>query len=270
MIPYSRPKLYDLYILSQSKLLETHTLHSGHTYTAQIKNMIVCMYGSTPPYPPPPPILAQHACTIIPKSSGNFSIREDTATGLSCSASTCTHFSFPSCHCKLIFIMTLKGCCNKNRWCGVMWSDVMWCVGRGREASLTSTDSKKYPSGPKWEATLTNFWAPLLSLSRLLAAQGDAQNLEEQLWTGVHQLMGSCFGWRGARAWVLYLTDVWIAAIWSEKGRFFVGVSQHFCIWLKLSLTTLPKLNLETSIPVRPSGWYFIFFTASKSWKPST
>ena len=55
MIPYSRPKLYDLYILSQSKLLETHTLHSGHTYTAQIKNMIVCMYGSTPPYPPPPP-----------------------------------------------------------------------------------------------------------------------------------------------------------------------------------------------------------------------
>ena len=148
-----------------------------------------------------------------------------------------------------------------------MWS---WCARRGRKASLTSTYSKNYPSGTKWEAALTNLWAPLLSLSRLLAAQDHAQNLEERLWTGVHQLMGSCFEWRGGRKGVLFLTDVWIAAIWSEKGRFFVGVSQHFCVWLKLSLTTLPKLNLETSIPVRPSGWYFIFFTASKLWKPST
>ena len=29
MIPSSRPKLSDLYTLSQSKLLENHTLHSG-------------------------------------------------------------------------------------------------------------------------------------------------------------------------------------------------------------------------------------------------
>ena len=29
MIPYSRPKRSDLYTLSQSKLLENHTLHSG-------------------------------------------------------------------------------------------------------------------------------------------------------------------------------------------------------------------------------------------------
>ena len=29
MIPYSRPRLSDLYTLSQSKLLENHTLHSG-------------------------------------------------------------------------------------------------------------------------------------------------------------------------------------------------------------------------------------------------
>ena len=29
MIPYSRPKLSYLYTLSQSKLLETHSLHSG-------------------------------------------------------------------------------------------------------------------------------------------------------------------------------------------------------------------------------------------------
>ena len=29
MIPYSRPKCSDLYTLSQSKLVENHTLHSG-------------------------------------------------------------------------------------------------------------------------------------------------------------------------------------------------------------------------------------------------
>ena len=29
MIPYSRPKLSDLYTLFQSKLLENHNLHSG-------------------------------------------------------------------------------------------------------------------------------------------------------------------------------------------------------------------------------------------------
>ena len=29
MIPYSRPKLFDLYTLSQSKLLEYHCVHSG-------------------------------------------------------------------------------------------------------------------------------------------------------------------------------------------------------------------------------------------------
>ena len=38
MIPYSRPKLSDLNTLSQSKLLENHTLQTGQTYS-----------------PPPPP-----------------------------------------------------------------------------------------------------------------------------------------------------------------------------------------------------------------------
>ena len=34
MIPYSRPKLFDLYTPSQSKLLEKHSLHSGtHLYS---------------------------------------------------------------------------------------------------------------------------------------------------------------------------------------------------------------------------------------------
>ena len=43
MIPYSRPKLSDLYTLSQSKLLENHTLHSG-TY----------LYSPYMTVPPPP------------------------------------------------------------------------------------------------------------------------------------------------------------------------------------------------------------------------
>ena len=43
MIPYSRPKLSDLYTLSQSKLLENHTLHSG-TY-------LYSPYMAVPPAP---------------------------------------------------------------------------------------------------------------------------------------------------------------------------------------------------------------------------
>ena len=35
MIPYSRPKVSDLYTLSQSKLLENHTLYSG-----------ICLYSA--------------------------------------------------------------------------------------------------------------------------------------------------------------------------------------------------------------------------------
>ena len=45
MIPYSRPKLSDLYTLSLSKLLENHTLHSG-TY-------LYSPYMAVPPPPPP-------------------------------------------------------------------------------------------------------------------------------------------------------------------------------------------------------------------------
>ena len=43
MIPFSRPKLSDLYTLFQSKLFENHTLHSG-TY----------LYGPYIAVPPPP------------------------------------------------------------------------------------------------------------------------------------------------------------------------------------------------------------------------
>ena len=49
MIPYSRPKLSDLYTLSQSKLLENHTLHSS-TY----------LYIPFMAVPPPPRSIVEH------------------------------------------------------------------------------------------------------------------------------------------------------------------------------------------------------------------
>ena len=42
------------------------------------------------------------------------------------------------------------------------------------------------------------------------------------------------FEWKGGGRSVLYLTDLWLAVIWSKKGCFFVIVSQHFLNWLKL------------------------------------
>ena len=49
MIPYSRPKLFDLHTISQSKLFESHTLHSG-TY----------LYSPYMAVPPPPHFRAQY------------------------------------------------------------------------------------------------------------------------------------------------------------------------------------------------------------------
>ena len=68
-------------------------------------------------------------------------------------------------------------------------------------------------------------WPPLHPFSKLLAIQDHAQNLEEQLWMGEGE--------------VFYLTDLWLAAIWSKTGCFFVRVSQHFCNWLSLLITTV-------------------------------
>ena len=51
-------------------------------------------------------------------------------------------------------------------------------------------------------------WSTLLSLSKLLAVQDHAQNLEDQLWI------------EGRRGWVLYLTNVWVAAISVRKVGF--------------------------------------------------
>ena len=40
MMPYSRPKLSDFYTLSQTKLLENHTLHSVDTVFTFIENTL--------------------------------------------------------------------------------------------------------------------------------------------------------------------------------------------------------------------------------------
>ena len=56
MISYSKPKLFDFYTLSQSKLLEKHTLHSGYI-------PIWPIYGSTPRYfAYQHPIERSHSC----------------------------------------------------------------------------------------------------------------------------------------------------------------------------------------------------------------
>ena len=57
MIPYSRPKLSDLYTLSQNKLLENHTLHSGaYLYSPYMAvNSHKERTDKSPPPPPPHP-----------------------------------------------------------------------------------------------------------------------------------------------------------------------------------------------------------------------
>ena len=56
--------------------------------------------------------------------------------------------------------------------------------------------------------------SPPHPFSKLLAIQDHAQNLQEQLWMG------------GGGGSVFYLTDLWLAAIWSKTGCFFVSVSK--------------------------------------------
>ena len=71
-------------------------------------------------------------------------------------------------------------------------------------------------------------WPPLHPFSKLLAIQDHAQNLEEQPWMG-----------GGGRS-VFYLTDLWLAAIWSKTGCFSreclniftTGCSSHYSDFL--------------------------------------
>ena len=61
MIPYTRFKLSDFYTISQTKLLENHTLHSGtylFSYTFSVTRFCLVaslLYSSYMAVPPPPP-----------------------------------------------------------------------------------------------------------------------------------------------------------------------------------------------------------------------
>ena len=61
MISYSRPELSDFYTLSQTKLLENHTLHSG-TYPYSL-------YTKVPPPPPPGTLLSIHDMNVYLNST---------------------------------------------------------------------------------------------------------------------------------------------------------------------------------------------------------
>ena len=61
MIPYSRPKLSDLYTLFQSKLLENHTLHSGRW----LYSPYMPIYGFAVPYFS---VIAQKTAPWMPKT----------------------------------------------------------------------------------------------------------------------------------------------------------------------------------------------------------
>ena len=66
MIPYSRPEISDLYTLSQSKLLENHTLHSG-TY-------LYSPYMAVPPRATHPPT---DLPTSLPQPKGTYLLNQE-------------------------------------------------------------------------------------------------------------------------------------------------------------------------------------------------
>ena len=53
----------------------------------------------------------------------------------------------------------------------------------------------------------------------------------------------SNFEWEGGGRSVLYLTDLWLAAIWSKKGHFFLSESLN--IFATGCSTTIDKCILE-------------------------
>ena len=61
MIPYSRPKLSDLYTLTQSKLLKNHTLQSD--------KYLYSPYTVVPPPPPPPRYPGPKGSSVSPEPS---------------------------------------------------------------------------------------------------------------------------------------------------------------------------------------------------------
>ena len=138
----------------------------------------------------------------------------------------------------------------------------------------------------------TVFWLKWPSHDLLLVTPPPPGNTKTMLKTWRNN-----FEWKGgggARL-VLYLTDLWLAVIWSKKGRFFVRVSQHFWNWSKLVVDanarhrTVNKQNINftmnstftrlvercqfnlglitTSKPTRWKVFFFPMMITPTSWK---
>ena len=56
------------------------------------------------------------------------------------------------------------------------------------------------------------------------------------------------FEWEGGGRLVSHLTDLWLAAIWSKEGRFFVGVSQHLQLVVALDCFIFNKLKIRITL----------------------
>ena len=56
------------------------------------------------------------------------------------------------------------------------------------------------------------------------------------------------FEWEGGGRLVSHLTDLWLAAIWSKEGRFFVGVSQHLQLVVALDCFIFNKLKIRITV----------------------
>ena len=92
-------------------------------------------------------------------------------------------------------------------------------------------------------------WSPFLPISKLIAIQDHAK----KTWR-------NNFEWRGGGRCVIYPTDVWLAAIWSKKGRFFVFLSVS--TFLQLFVVAREKLQKEPrpspESVVFPLEWFFL------------
>ena len=80
-------------------------------------------------------------------------------------------------------------------------------------------------------------WFPLLPISKLLAIQDLAQNLEEQLWMG------------GRREVSIISHRPVTRRDLKQERSFFVGVSQHFCNWLQLHSKRFWKCKKRPQLP---------------------
>ena len=115
MIPSSRPKLSDLYTLSQSKSLENHTLHSG-TY----------LYSPYMEVTPPPPGLNQSITGLSVATSITVFVRGN-PSGI-CRKCTVALYNWPECCIFLPVFIFQNGstCLLYGLWSSSVWLLYQW------------------------------------------------------------------------------------------------------------------------------------------------